>query len=75
MLEAAIDGSDYLFINLSHLNTEKVQLTIIEKVDNLLKNFKEFHDKKGTLAGNFNLNFSKNLESAGVSMKYVQWNF
>lgn len=38
---------------------------MIKKVDSLLENFKEFHDKKGTLAGDFNLNFSKNLESVG----------
>ena len=46
MLEATIDGSDYLLINLYNDNTEKEQLKTIKSVNNLLKYFKDSHDKR-----------------------------
>ena len=67
ILEATIDGSDYLLINLYNANTEKEQLTTIKNLNNLLKDFEDFHDKKVIFAGDFNLIFDKNLESAGGS--------
>ena len=63
ILEATIDGSDYLLINLYNANTEKEQLTTIKNLNNLLKIFEDFHDKKVIFAGDFNLFFDKNLES------------
>ena len=65
ILEATIYVSDYLLINLYNTNTEKVQLTTITNLNNLLKDFEDFHDKKEIFAGDFNLMFDKNLESAG----------
>ena len=65
ILEATIDGSDYLLINLYNANTEKEQLTTIKNLNNLLKDFEDFHDKNVIFAGDFNLIFNKNLESAG----------
>ena len=38
-------------------NTEREQLTVIKNLNNLLKDFEDFH-------GDFNLIFDKNLESA-----------
>ena len=67
ILEATIDGSDYLLINLYNANTEKEQLTTIKNLNNLLKDFEDFHYKNMIFAGNFNLIFDKNLESAGDS--------
>ena len=67
ILEATIDGSDYLLINLYSVNTEREQLTTIKNLNNLLKDFEDFHDKKVIFAGDFNLIFDKNLESAGGS--------
>ena len=63
ILEATIDGSDYLLINLYSVNTEREQLTTIKNLNNLLKDFEDFHDKKVIFAGDFNLAFYKTLES------------
>ena len=65
ILEATSDGSDYLLINLYNANTEKEQLTTIKNLNNLLKDFQDFHDKKVSFAGDFKLVFDKNLESVG----------
>ena len=64
ILEATINGSDYLLINFYNANTEREQLTI-KNLNNQLKDFEGFHDKKVIFAGDFNLIFDKNLESAG----------
>ena len=45
MLEATIDGSDYLLISLYNDNTEREQLKTIKNLNNLLKDFEDFHDK------------------------------
>ena len=37
----------------------------MKNLNNLLKGFEDFHDKKVIFAGDFNLIFDKNLESAG----------
>ena len=65
ILEATIDGFDYLLVNLYNANTEKEQLTTVKILNNLLKDFEDFHNKKVIFAGDFNLIFDKNLESAG----------
>ena len=43
ILEDTIDGSDYLHINLYNANTETEQLTTIKNLNNLLKDFEDFH--------------------------------
>ena len=62
-----IKCADYLLINFYNPNTEREQLTTIKNLNNLLKDFEDFHDKKVIFAGDFNLIFDKNLESAGGS--------
>ena len=62
ILDATVYGSDYLVINFYNANT--VQLTTIKNLNNLLEDFEDFHDKKVICAGDFNLIFDKNLESA-----------
>ena len=64
ILNATINGSDFLLINFYNANTEREQLTTIKNLNNLLKDFEDFHDKKVIFAGNFNLIFDRNLESA-----------
>ena len=64
ILKATIDGSDYFLINLYNANTEKEKLTTIINLNDLLKDFEDFHDKKVILAGDFNLILDKNLASA-----------
>ena len=54
ILEATNDGSDYLLIHLYNVNTEREQLTTTINVNILLKDFQDFHDKKGTFGGDFN---------------------
>ena len=68
ILDATINGSDYLLINFYNANTEREQLTTIKNLNNLLKDFEDFHDKKVIFVGDFNLIFDKNLESAGGSL-------
>ena len=63
ILEATIDGSDYLLINLYNANTEREQLTKLKNLNKLLKDFEDFQDEKVIFAGHFNLIFDKNLES------------
>ena len=67
ILDATINGSDYFLINFYNTNTEREQLTTIKYLNNLLKDFENFHDKKVIFAGDFNLIFDKNHESAGGS--------
>ena len=67
ILDATINGSDYLLINVYNANTEREHLTTIKNLNNLLKDFEDFHDKKVIFAGHLNLIFDKNLESAGGS--------
>ena len=61
------DSSDCLLIHFYNANTEREQLATIKNLNNLLKDFEDFHDKKVIFAGDFNLIFEKNLESAGRS--------
>ena len=67
ILDATINGSDYLLINVHNANTKREQLTTIKNLNNLLKDFEDFHDKKVIFAGHLNLIFDENLESAGGS--------
>ena len=53
MLEATIDDSGYLIIFLYNANTEREQLTTIKNLNNLLKDFEDFDDKKVIFVGNF----------------------
>ena len=64
ILDTTINGSDYLVINFYNPNTEREQLATIKNLNNLLKDFEDFHDKKVIFAGDFILIFDKNLESA-----------
>ena len=59
ILDATINGSDYLLINFYNANTEREQLTTIKNLNNLLKDFEDFQDKKVIFAGDFNLIFDK----------------
>ena len=68
ILDATFNDSDYILINFYNANTEREQLTTTKNLNNLLKDFEDFHDKKVIFAGNFNLIFDKNLESAGGNL-------
>ena len=61
ILDATINGSDYLLTNFYNANTEREQLTTIKNLNNLLKDFEDFQDKKVVFAGDFNLIFDKTL--------------
>ena len=66
ILDAAINGfKPYLLINFYNANTKREPLTTIKNLNNLLKDCEDFHNKKVTFAGDFNLIFDKKLESAG----------
>ena len=65
ILDATFNDSDYILINFYNANTEREQLTTTKNLNNLLKNFEDFDDKKVIFAGDFNLIFDKKLESAG----------
>ena len=61
ILDTTINFSDYLLINFYNANAEREQLTTIKNLNNLLKNFEDFQDKKVVFAGDFNLIFDKTL--------------
>ena len=61
IFDATINGSDYLLIHFYNANTEREQLKTIKNLNNLLKDFEDFHDKKVIFAGDFNLIFDKTL--------------
>ena len=67
ILDATINGSDYFLTNFYNANTEREQLTTTKNLNNLLKDFEDFHDKKVIFASDFNLIFDKNFESSGGS--------
>ena len=46
ILDATINGSDYLLINFYNANTEREQLTTIKNLNNLLKDFEVFMIKR-----------------------------
>ena len=78
ILDATISGSDYLLIDFYNANTEREQLTTIKNLNNLLKDFEDFHDKKVVFAGDSYLIFDKNLESAGGNpflKKFILYEF
>ena len=54
ILEATIDSSDYLLINLYHANAKREQLTTIRNLNDSLKDFEDFHEKYVNFAGDFN---------------------
>ena len=60
ILDAKINGSDYLLINFYNANTKREQLATIKNLNNLLKDFEDFHDKKVIFVGDLNLIFDKN---------------
>ena len=64
MVELVLEATIDLLISLYNANTERYQLTLITIQSLLLNNFKDFHDIKLICAGDFNLIFDKNLESA-----------
>ena len=65
MIDTTSNDSDYILINFYNDSTEGEKLTVIKNLNNLLKDFEDFHDKKVIFAGDFNLIFDKNLESTG----------
>ena len=67
ILDATINDSEYLLMNFYNANTERGQLITIKNLNNLSKDFEDFHDKKVIFARDFNLIFDKNLESPGGS--------
>ena len=66
ILEATIDGSYYRLVNLYNANAERKQLTTIKNLNNLLKDFENFHDKNVIFAGDFNVSFGKNPFSKSI---------
>ena len=54
ILEATIDSSDYLLINLYNANAKREQLTTIRNLNDSLKDFEDFLEKYVNFAGDFN---------------------
>ena len=61
LTETKTEDTDEMVLDVinNKLNIELSQISI----DNLLKDFEDFHDKKVIFAGDFNLIFDRNLES------------
>ena len=67
VLDVTINGTDYLLINLYKRNTETEQLSILESLSEISKDFQDISEKNIIFAGDFNLFFDQKLESAGAN--------
>ena len=67
VLDATIDGTEYLLINLYNENTEAEQLKILESLSKVSKDFQDISEKNINFEGDFNLFFffDQKFKSAG----------
>ena len=65
IIEALIEDTKFILINLSNANTENDQLTTSSELINLLENFNPTKNKPIIFAGDFNLFLNRSLEAKG----------
>ena len=65
ILDVSINDSEYILINLYNANTEKEQIEVLSNLFALLKTFDINPNKHIIMAGDFNLFFNSNLDTAG----------
>ena len=65
ILDASINYSEYILINLYNANTEKEQINVFSNMFALLKKFDINPKKQIIMAGDFNLLFDSKLDAQG----------
>ena len=65
ILEANIDNTAFLLINLYNPNKEKEQVATLNELDNMLESYNNIGDKMIVLGGDFNFFFDISLEAEG----------
>ena len=65
ILEAFIDDTEFILLNLYNANTENEQVTIFSELTNLLENFDLTENKPILLAGDYSLFLDRSLEAKG----------
>ena len=68
IIEALIDDTEFIFINLYNANTENDQLTTSLELTNLLENLDLTKNKPRIFAGDFNLFLDQSLEAKGGNL-------
>ena len=70
VLDATIDGTEYLLINLYNENTEAEQLKILESLSKVSKDFQDISEKNINFEGDFNLFFLTRSSNLLVEIQY-----
>ena len=65
VLDAQIDGSDFLFINIYNANTEKEQVSVLNELTTILSYFENTLNHNVIFAGDFNIFFDASLNARG----------
>ena len=65
VLDARIDDSDFLLINIYNANTEKEQVSVLNELTTILSNFENIHNHNVFLAGDFNIFCNASLDAKG----------
>ena len=65
IMEALVEDTEFILINLYNANTENDQLTTFSELINLLENFDLTKNKQIIFAGDFNLFLDRSLEAKG----------
>ena len=64
-----INNKQYILVNFYNENIEKYQVELLNELDIQLANFETSDNTKIIVAGDFNFNFDKNLETKGGNLK------
>ena len=67
ILDASIDGTDYILVNIYNANTETEQIKVLNNLHLLLDSLDIHQNKQIILAGDFNLFLDTTLEAEGGS--------
>ena len=67
VLDARIDGSDFLLINIYNANTEKEQVSVLNEPTTILSYFENTLNHNVIFAGDFNIFFDASLDAKGAT--------
>ena len=65
VLDARIDDSDFLLINIYNANTEKEKVSVLNELITILSNFENTLNHNVIFAGDFNIFFDASLDAKG----------
>ena len=65
VLDARIDDFDFLLINIYNADTDKEQVSVLNKLTTILSSFENIHNHDVILEGDFNIFFNASLDAKG----------